>query len=212
MPLYSEKRVNGSRLAVWQMTETEEEFFSMSDLSEEVISEVKGFRSETRRKEWLTLRILLKDVLGVAHYDDIIYDDKGKPHLKNGKGYISFSHTRNFASVIFHRNKNVGIDVETVRERIEKIAHKFLSDRETAFLRNEKRLETLHVIWGAKEVVFKIYGKGGLDFKNQINVHPFVPAVWGGDVSAELKTDEGVSPFKINYFFLEKLVVVYAIS
>src|SRR5436190_15167623 len=185
MPLYLEKKFNGSRLAIWQMTETEEELFSQSALSEEIKSEVKDFRSEARRKEWLTLRILLKDVLGVAHYDDIIYDEKGKPHLKNGKGYISFSHTKNFAAVIFHRNKNMGLDIETVRERIEKISRKFLNDSETAFTQNEKRIETLHVIWGAKEVLFKIHGKGGLDFKKQISVHPFVPAIWGGSVDAE---------------------------
>ena len=209
MPLYLEKRVDGSRLAVWQMTEPEEELFALAALSEEQKNEVKNFRSETRRKEWLTLRILLKDVLNVAHYDDIIYDEKGKPYLKNGSGYISFSHTRNFAAVIFHNSKNTGIDIETVRERIEKISYKFLNDKEQAFIQNEKRIEMLHIIWGCKEVVFKIYGKGGLDFKKQINIHPFVPAVWGGSVDAELKTDGGVSRFKINYFFSEKLVVVY---
>src|SRR5712671_4939660 len=132
MPLYLEKRIDGSRLAVWQMTETLEELFGQAALSEEIKSEVQSFRSETRRKEWLTLRILLKDVIGVAHYDDIVYDEKGKPHLKDGSGHISFSHTRNFAAVMFHRTKNIGIDVETVRERIEKISHKFLSDEEQA--------------------------------------------------------------------------------
>src|SRR5258706_451592 len=121
MPLYLEKRINGSRLAVWQMTETEEEFFSMVALSEELKSEVKGFLSETR-------------------------------------------------------------------------------------------IETLHVIWGAKEVLFKIHGKGGLDFKKQMHVHPFVPAVWGGSVDAELKTDGKISHFKIHYFFSGKLIVVYASS
>src|SRR5258706_952132 len=226
MPLYLEKGINGSRLAVWQMTEKEEECFSMAGLSEELKSEVKGFRSETRRKEWLTLRILLKNVLNVAHYDDIIYDEKGKPHLKNGSGYISFSHTKNFAAVVFHNSKNMGIDIETVRERIEKISHKFLNDDEIKYLpanapavhqwqagiQNEKRIETLHVIWGAKEVLFKIHGKGGLDFKKQMHVHPFVPAVWVCSVDAELKTDGKISHFKIHYFFSGKLIVVYASS
>ena len=212
MPLHLEKRIDGNRLAIWQMTETEEELFSLAAVSEEVKSEIQNFRSETRRKEWLTLRILLKDVLQVAHYDDIIYDEKGKPHLKNGKGYISFSHTRNFAAVIFHRTKNVGLDVETVRNRIEKISHKFLNDREAAFVQNEKRVEMLHIIWGCKEVLFKIYGKGGLDFKNQMHVHPFVPVIWGDSINTELKTDEGISHFKINYFFSERLIVVYGSS
>jgi 4'-phosphopantetheinyl transferase len=210
MPLYLEKRINGSRLAVWQMTETEQELFSQTALSEEVKSEVENFRSEKRRKEWLTLRILLKDVLGVAQYDDIVYDEKGKPHLKNGNGYISFSHTRSFAAVMFHRTKNIGIDIETVRERIEKVSHKFLSDEEQAFTQHPRRMDMLHIIWGAKEVMFKIYGKGGLDFKNQMRVHPFIAG--DGDANAELRIDNIVSRYKIEYFFAGNLVVVYAVS
>ena len=209
MPLYLEKSVDGSRLAIWQITETADELFSLASLSEEEKSNVMNFRSEPRRKEWLTLRILLKDVLRVAHYDEVVYDEKGKPHLKNGNGYISFSHTRNFAAVIFHRTKNIGIDVETVRNRIEKISNKFLNDKEQAFIQNEKRIETLHIIWGCKEVLFKIHGKGGLDFKNQMLVHPFTPVVWGGRINTELNTDDGICRFKINYFFSEKLIIVY---
>jgi len=210
MPLYLEKKINGSRLAIWQMTETVEELFSQSALSEEIKSEVGNFRSETRRKEWLTLRILLKDVLGVAQYDDITYDDKGKPHLKGGSGYISFSHTRNFAAVMFHRSKNIGVDIETVRERIEKVSHKFLNDEEQAFAQGPKRIDTLHIIWGAKEVLFKMYGKGGLDFKKQMRVHPFVTG--DGTVNAELNADGVVSRYKINYFFSDNLVVVYGMG
>lgn len=210
MPLYLEKKFDGSRLAIWQMTETEKELFSMAALSEGIKSEVENFRSEARRKEWLTLRILLKDVLGVAHYDDIAYDEKGKPHLKNSRGHISFSHTRNFAAVIFHRTKNIGIDIETVRERIEKVSYKFLNDEEHAFIQNPKRIDTLHVIWGAKEVLFKMYGKGGLDFKNQMRVYPFITG--DGRVDAELKADGMVSRYKMNYFFSDNLVVVYAVS
>jgi len=210
MPLYLEKRIDGSRLAVWQMTETLEELFGQAALSEEIKSEVQSFRSETRRKEWLTLRILLKDVIGVAHYDDIVYDEKGKPHLKDGSGHISFSHTRNFAAVMFHRTKNIGIDVETVRERIEKISHKFLSDEEQAFTQNERRIDMLHIIWGAKEVLFKMYGKGGLDFKKQLRVRPFIAGE--GNVDIELRVDSVVSRYKINYFFSDNLVVVYGIG
>ena len=210
MPLYLEKRINGSRLAVWQMTETEEELFAQTALSEGIKSEVENFRSEKRRKEWLTLRILLKDVLGVAHYDDIIYDEKGKPHLQNGKGHISFSHTKNCAAVMFHRTKNIGIDIETIRERIEKVSHKFLSDEEQAFSQNPRRIDMLHIIWGAKEVMFKIYGKGGLDFKNQLHVHPFISG--DGIADAELRANSTVSRYKINYFFAGNLIVVYAVS
>lgn len=208
MSLYIEKKINESHLAIWQITESEQELFALALLNEKSKSEVRSFRSETRRKEWLTLRIVLRNVLNVAHYDDIVYDDKGKPHLKNGSGYISFSHTKNFAAVFFHPEKSVGIDVETIHPRIEKISRKFLNKDELTFVQNVKRIEMLHIIWGCKEVLFKIYGKGGLDFKNQMRVHPFTAAD-SGTVQAELNTDGKNFSFAINYFFSGTLIVVY---
>ena len=202
---------DGSRIAIWEITENVAELFSLADVSEKMRSEVESFRSETRKKEWFTLRILLKNILKVAQPDEIIYDETGKPHLKNGNGHISFSHAKNFAAIIFHPDKSAGIDIETLRERIENISHKFVNEEESSFIKKEKRFESLHIIWGVKEVLFKIYGKGGLDFKKQMVVHSFVPAE-EGRVEAELKTDNRTSSFRINYFFKKGIILVYGTS
>src|SRR5262249_29182892 len=132
----------------------------------------------------------------------------GKPHLKNGNGHISFSHTKNFAAVIFHPQKNVGIDIETMHERIEKISEKFLNADEKTLVQTSNKIEILHIIWGCKEVLFKIYGKGGLDFRNQMRVYSFAVAKTG-TADAELKADGSIFCFRVNYFFSENLIVVY---
>jgi len=31
----------------------------------------------------------------------------------------------------------------------------------------------MHVIWGAKETMYKIYGKKGVDFKENMSIEPF---------------------------------------
>jgi len=209
MPVYlTKKRPDGSQIALWQMTESVMELFALADASEKLKEEVGRLRSETRKKEWLTLRVLLKDVLSIAHPGEIMYDSKGKPHLKNGNGNISFSHTKNFAAIIFHPKKNVGIDIETAHERVEKISRKFVNTDEGAFIKNERRMETLHIIWGVKEVLFKIYGKGGVDFKKHLHVHPFIPEN-EGTVDAEMRMENMISDFRINYFFSGDLVVVF---
>jgi 4'-phosphopantetheinyl transferase len=209
MPLYLTKNnTDGSQIAIWQMTESVNELFALAEASEKMNGEVEQLRTETRKKEWLTVRILLKDILNIAHPDEVIYDDKGKPHLKKGNGHISFSHTKNFAAIIFHPDKNVGIDIEKIHERIEKISHKFVNDRESAFIKGNKRTETLHAIWGVKEVLFKIYGKGGVDFRKHLLVHPFIAAT-EGTVDAEIRLESAASRLQINYFFGDGLVVVY---
>lgn len=209
MPLYLKKsNPDGSQIALWQMTESVAELLRLSNASEKMNSEVETFRSETRKKEWLTVRMLLDYVLKIANPYEIIYDEKGKPHLKDGNGHISFSHTQNFAAIIFHPKKNVGIDIESIHERIEKISQKFVSAVENSFIKKEKRIESLHIIWGVKEVLFKIYGKGGLDFRTQLLVQPFAQAN-EGIIDAEIKTENMSKHFRINYFFKNGLVVVY---
>ena len=59
------------------MTETADELFSLPNVSEKLKREVESFSSDKRKKEWLTVRILLNDVLKVAHSDEIIYDAEG---------------------------------------------------------------------------------------------------------------------------------------
>ncbi|HLG34972.1 MAG TPA: 4'-phosphopantetheinyl transferase superfamily protein [Bacteroidia bacterium] len=209
MPIHlTKKKPDGSQIALWQMTESVDELLSLSDASEIVRAEVENFRSETRKKEWLTVRILLKDVLNVAHPDEIVYDEKGKPHLKNGNGHISFSHTKNFAAIIFHPSRATGIDIETISKRIVKISQKFINDKEDEYIPYKKRIEALHIIWGVKEVLFKIYGKGGVDFKKHLHVYPFALSN-EGTVDAEIKIENTVLHFRINYFFRDGLVVVY---
>ena len=212
MPVYFKKNnSDGSRIAIWRMTEKVDELFTFVQDSHILMSEVESFRSETRKKEWLTVRILLNEILKVAQPDEIIYDDKGKPHLPEGKGHISFSHTKNFAAIIYHPERTVGIDIESMHERIEYISHKFLNADEAAFITENQRKEMLHIIWGIKEVLFKIYGRGGVDFKNHLLVYPFKPDE-EGIVKAEIKKDNRVKDFRINYFFTKEFLLVYGVG
>ena len=69
----------------------------------------------------------------------------------------------------------------------------------------------LHIIWGIKEVLFKIYGRGGVDFKNHLLVYPFKPDE-EGIVKAEIKKDNRVKDFRINYFFTKEFLLVYGVG
>ena len=89
-------------------------------------------KSESHQKGFLSVRHLLRDV---GYTDqDLFYDDYGKPHLKDGK-CISITHSHNFSAIIVS-DKEVGIDIEMQREKIRRIAHKFI-DYEFQYLNNQ---------------------------------------------------------------------------
>ena len=57
----------------------------------------------------------------------LIYDDKGKPHLANDSRHISISHSHDRLVIIINEKEETGIDIELLREKVLKIKHKFLS-------------------------------------------------------------------------------------
>ena len=66
----------------------------------------------------------------------IEYKENGKPYLKDCKLYYNISHTKKYVAVVVS-DREVGIDVETIRERwikryqqLENLANKILSNKE----------------------------------------------------------------------------------
>lgn len=70
-----------------------------------------------------------------------------------------------------HKEKPIGVDVESVRPQIDKIKSKFCRPEEMVFANTS--VKTL-LIWSAKEAMYKAYGKKEIDFREQMMVHPFV--------------------------------------
>ena len=58
-----------------------------------------SFKSEIRKKQWLSYRILLKKMIS-PHPASIEYDAFGKPYLKNSDLYLSISHSGDYSAVI----------------------------------------------------------------------------------------------------------------
>ncbi|MCB0481884.1 MAG: 4'-phosphopantetheinyl transferase superfamily protein [Flavobacteriales bacterium] len=120
-------------------------------LSEEEVVMFTGFTHERRRKEFLAVRVLLKAFSG---HEKIYYDTNGRPFLKSGKK-ISVSHSHGVV-MLGVCNSEIGVDVEKISPKIERIKHKFLNDLEFQWYNS---LETLTLIWSVKEAIFKLYSK-----------------------------------------------------
>lgn len=115
-------------------------------------------------------QFLLRELLKT---DDFIlsYTAQNKPFLKDKAQHISISHSHNKLAIIINENENTGIDIELIRDKILKIQHKFLSQEELAFAKDN--IEKLITIWAAKEVLYKVYGLKELDFIANLFIEKF---------------------------------------
>ena len=131
--------------------------------------------SEKRKKEWLTVRVLLKEILGEEK--EILYTSSGKPYFSDNSYQISISHTKGFVAVALHPEMKIGIDIEQISPRIHKIRSRFMNEKEEANLNKEH--EEIHLLlhWSAKESMFKILDEQDVDFKTCLHINSFNPVL-----------------------------------
>ncbi len=209
MPLYNQKILaNQAEIGLWKIEEEEVFFLEQLLLTKEeerYIAEIKGHR----RLEWLASRLLLHKMTGREKRGACIKDENGKPFLVDSLYDISISHSREFAAVIA-APQSVGIDIQKIVTKIERIAHKYMRDEEMESLKPETRLEHLHVYWGAKEALYKAYGRRQLDFKQHIFINPFDYDVTNGSFSGYTKKGDEYMTFDLKYEIVaEDYVLVY---
>ena len=112
--------------AIWKITETTAELRAMIDLRQDEEELFNSFVAESRKKQWLAYRILVRRLLQPEDFA-VLYNDHGKPYLDGCTYHISVTHTDDIAAVILSRNRQVGIDSEEIKPRVEKVKDKFLT-------------------------------------------------------------------------------------
>ena len=174
MPVfYTKKPDSNTILGVWQITEAVEDLEKELFLSEAEKLVLDSYKHENRKKQWLSYRVLineLQDELLQVHYTDF-----GKPYLKNEmkRKHLSITHSGEYSAVLINPVASVGIDIEKISKRIDRVSSKFLSEPELEFLDKDHFLEHLTICWTAKEAMFKICGNDFYDFKKQMKLFPF---------------------------------------
>lgn len=179
MPLYKTIQHNSNtQILIWNITESFEQLNQEVQLNEKSQKRLDGMKSEMHQRAFLSIRKLLAQA-GYSDFD-LYYDEFGKPHLHSKNRHtefteVSITHSHHFSAIILS-NEAVGIDIEMQREKILKIAHKFVNDTELKRLQKNdspKYIKKLTVKWGAKEAIFKIRNEKGISFKDHIQVAPF---------------------------------------
>ena len=209
-----EKRIlqENAVLGIWEIKEEVDFLLSALDLCPEEKALYNSFANDTRRKHWLSYRNLLKHLASKTKYTPLIYDENGKPHFVDDNNYLSVSHSGNVSAAIISSDYPVGIDIEVINPRIEKVVNKFLSKAEQSSLNMEYRLEMLYVYWSAKEALYKMYGKGNLLFIENLPIEPFNYSPSGGKITGNILLENRKFQFTLHYQKLQEYMLVYVVD
>jgi phosphopantetheinyl transferase len=170
--VYRQQVDDETEFAIWKIEEEANELYNQLQLNEHEKAYYERLSAGKRSLHWLGTRVLLRKMLRTDEYIDCKVDEHGKPYLVNLPYHISLSHSFDYAAVMISK-KPVGIDIEQVKEKVERIAHKFMRNEEMEFIAEQDKINQLYVCWCVKEAVYKCFGQKEVSFLDNILLEPF---------------------------------------
>ena len=204
---YRQQVDDDTEFAIWKIEEEADELYSQLQLNEEEKAYYEQLKIGKRNLHWLGTRVLLRKMLQTNEHIDCKVDDHGKPYLVNLPYHISLSHSFDYAAVMISKAP-VGIDIEQIKEKVERIAHKFMRKEELAFINPENKIAELYVCWCVKEAVYKCYGQKEISFLHNIFLEPF-NFEGHGFVKARLHKGDVCLDYEVGYLQFHDYMVGY---
>ena len=192
---------------VWSITEPETELRGRLAMAPAEAEQLSAIRGAGRRREFLAARLLLHTLSGRAERGALVKDEFGKPHLAGSPFQVSISHTHGFSAAIAHP-RPCGVDIQTYVPRIRRLARKFVGPREATWLDPGDELRQLHLLWSAKEALYKAYGRRQLDFRAHLEVDPRPAAIGEEWTRGWLRKDGQERAFRVRVVLGEEYVLV----
>lgn len=198
MPLHKVININPSTAVfLWRITESFEDLFDEVQLNDINLIRLNTMKSELHQRGFLSVRKLLSHC-GYTDFD-LVYDQSGKPFLKDGR-HISISHSHDFSAIVLS-NQNIGIDLELVKEKVLRIAPRFMDVSHLANLSESDKMKKATIVWGIKEAVFKLKNEAGISFTDHVFESPFLLS--DKKCTAELHFNDTIESFAIIFEEIE---------
>ncbi|HBS88467.1 MAG: hypothetical protein A2W91_15065 [Bacteroidetes bacterium GWF2_38_335] len=207
--IYKKKITEDCVIGFWEITENLDEVMSRIKLSDEETEAMKNFSNERRRLQWLCTRALLAEISDSEK--KIIYNNNGKPYLLDASNNISISHSDDLVSIILSKNHLVGLDIEKITGKVEKIEARFLSSEERLAVDEKNRINQLYTYWCAKEALYKIFGEKEIAFEGNIKIDPFVYDE-SGSFTGRVLTSRRSEEYELSYCIIYDYMVVWIIK
>jgi phosphopantetheinyl transferase len=200
------------------MSETIHRIYLSDQISSVLIEEKKSFEAylneslfidereqldlllhENRKVEFLGVRRLRNESKLPS---PIFYTETRKPYLDQKlNAFISISHSKKFCAFGFSSHE-IGIDIEEMSPRIERIATRFVSSVEMSLISEDKILD-LTKLWTMKEAMFKLNNRTGIEFKSELIIEGKTDEIYFGKMLGE----KGWERVKLECFQLGNLVI-----
>ena len=188
MPLIYEQQINhATKIGVWHIIEEENFFLEHVPLQ-------RNITHPHKRLQHLAGRYLLRELFPEFPLSLIIIADTRKPFLEDDAFHFSISHCGNYAAAIVSTQNRVGVDIEIPHAKIEKIQHKFLSEKEKILLNKTdgNNIKMLTMAWSIKEAMFKWYGTGQVDFIEDMNISTINKTDAGYEAECVFKKEKNI--------------------
>lgn len=212
MPIIKVENVNSyAAIGLWKIDESETDLRALMKLDPVLQLPASDISNVIKKREWMAGRLVLKalvEYLGLK-YQGIYKDEVGKPHLHVHPHHISLTHSYPWVAAVMCKKNAVGIDLEQPKNKLERIAYKFLDRNELA--QAGDNIEKLCVYWCAKEALYKLKGQKGIIFKENLSIAPFelshvIELV--GNISVGITTTE----YKLRAEKVNKSYLVYTLN
>ncbi|TWI79322.1 4'-phosphopantetheinyl transferase superfamily protein [Lacibacter cauensis] len=209
MALVYQHTINsGTKAGLWRIEEPEEFFLEKVPLKRDVSHPHK-------RLQHLAGRYLLPMLFEDFPLEEILIADTRKPFLPDEKYHFSISHCGDYAAAIVSSTQRVGVDIEKASDKILRVSHKFLTEREKMLLDEQmsaqQLLQLTSLLWSTKESLFKWYGDGGVDFREHMHIENIEGSDEEGKLICSFRKHESMS-LTVHYRFLHDLVMSWVVS
>ena len=196
-------------LGVWEIAEDFDTLNSMVNLAAVEKTKLNSFKNISRKVEWLSVRALVKTMLGKD--TRILYNSENKPFVRGNTHSISITHSNNLTAVIISKDKRVGIDLEFMSGKISKVADKFMNDKENVTSDPEMKKYHLYLHWCAKEALYKICDKQDINFRDGLTIKPFNPEEHGF-MNGHVVNGSGEEDFELEYLQHDNYALVWCVK
>lgn len=212
MPLiYFNEVERGTRLGVWKIEEPNDFFLSQLELTAFDRNEIAKYSLPIKLREWLSSRFVLKLMANKDEPIELHKDEFDKPHIVNFKLNCSISHCPGYAAAFISDRYRLGIDIEGLHEKVNRIAARFMSRKELSNVADETRIEQFVIHWSAKESLYKLYGRKRLDFKENLIIHPF-KYEGKGQIETSLRRGDFKVDLNLNYQTIDRTVLTWVVD
>lgn len=201
-------------LGMWKVEETEPYFIDRLNIYENEKRILDSISHPHKRLEWLSSRLCLKELLKINHKVESLNEDTGKPYLSDHSYNISYSHSNLFSAAIASTSIRVAIDLEDLtKQRNKKTRFLFMHPDELEYYERLEDPNLFYLIWSSKETLYKINGKRGIVFKENLRINPEQkPVGQEGIISGIIDQNGEQKNYNIYYHFYPGVLLTYTLD